>query len=100
MKLFNKAKEYIKDKRAPITSEKAKMIALTGGVCTEEERIASFITGINNLIELKARTSKFNCLVELPEDLVASAKSIQKEFEDRGFNIYKVNDNLFIINWK
>ena len=87
-------------KRTPITLEKAKMIAITGQYCSVEQRIANFLSEINDLIEIKAMSAKFNCLVDLPEDLISHKEEIQKEYENRGFKIILVNESLFILNWK
>ena len=102
-KFLEKTKEIITGRTSPITKEEAKMIAITGGNCTVEQRIKNFILEINNIIEEKARFSRFYCLVELPSDLVDVKETIAQEYINRGFTIYNLNPDclsVFVISWK
>lgn len=101
--LIEKTKDLITGKQTPVTSDVAKMIALTGKVCTVEQRTNEFISEINELIMAKSRLSCFRILVELPKDLHSSSDKIKEDFKSRGFSIHDLNPivvGTFIINWE
>lgn len=99
---MNKIVEKIKDlgKQPAVTKESVYMLALTGSVCTKEERLSEFLKELNEIIIEKARASKFRLLVEVPEEL--DSEIIQKDLTDRGFIIYKINEvsDIFILSWR
>lgn len=101
--VIEKTKELLTGKSIPITKDEAKMISITGGRCTVEQRIKIFMDDINSSIETRARSGQFQYLVELPSDLVCQKKIIQDEFSKRGFDIFTIkqkNSKLFIISWE
>lgn len=97
-KIVEKTKDFLIGKQTPITKESANMLALTGKICTTEERVSEFIKDINETIIAKARVSLFRYMVELPPELISQSEIIEKDFADRGFSIHKF-DNVIIISW-
>lgn len=101
--MFDKIKDYIENKQAPITKDYANMLAFTGKVCTLEERYAEFIKRVNEIIFNKSRASIFICLVEVPEELTSYITTIKNDFIERGFKIHELTPviyNVFVINWR
>ena len=102
-KIMEKTKDLLIGKQTPLDRNSANMLALTGKVCTIEERISEFIKNINESITNKARINKFMMLVEIPEELLSKVEIIQKDFSDRGFIIHTLTPEIkgvFIIDWK
>lgn len=102
-KIVEKTKDLLIGKQTPITKNSANMLALTGKMCTIEERISEFIKDVNEIITGKARINKFIMLVEVPEELLSKIDMIQKDFIDRGFTIHTLTPEIkgvFIIDWK
>lgn len=103
MNPIKQIKEQLFSEKTPITAEQAKMIAMTGSLCSREERINNFIADINGSVEYKVRTGQYYYLVVLPEDLLFSKAEIETNFKDRGFTISEVtpkNESLFVLSWK
>ena len=102
-KIMEKTKDLLIGKQTPITKESVNMLALTGKVCTIDERASEFIKNINEAILDKARVNKFMLLAEIPEELISKIELIQRDFMDRGFMIHTLAPEIkgvFIINWK
>lgn len=102
-KIVEKTKDLLIGKQTPLDRNSANMLALTGKVCTIEERISEFIKNINESITNKARINKFMMLVEIPKELLSKVEIIQKDFSDRGFIIHTLTPEIkgiFIIDWK
>ncbi len=102
-KIMEKTKDLLIGKQTPITKNSANMLALTGKMCTIEERTTEFIKDVNEIITSKARINKFMMLVEIPEELLSKIELIQKDFSDRGFMIHTLTPEIkgvFIIDWK
>ena len=102
-KIMEKTKDLLIGKQTPLDRNSANMLALTGKVCTIEERISEFIKNINESITNKARINKFMMLVEIPKELLSKVEIIQKDFSDRGFIIHTLTPEIkgiFIIDWK
>lgn len=102
-KIVEKTKDLLVGKQTPITKNSANMLALTGKMCSTEERASEFIKDINESITNKARINKFMILVEVPEELISKIELIQKDFMDRGFMIHTLTPEIkgvFIIDWK
>lgn len=100
---IEKTRDILAKKSTPITKESAKILAITGDVCSVEQRIAYFVNDINESIVAKARNSQFRYLVEVPEDLIPQIKDIENQFVERGFTIHTLSPNVpeaFVINWK
>lgn len=97
-KLIEKTKDLLIGKETPVTKDSVKMLAITGKVCTVEERTTEFINKINLAILEKAKFNKFRYLVELPKDLIPQSKTIQEDFKSRGFKINDLNE-VFLISW-
>lgn len=103
MRFGSKVKEILKDKNTPITADKARMIAITGSVCTMEQRLQSFIKEVNKIIADKVRFQEFYHMVVIPEDLISYRDAIIADFQSRKFAIYTVtpeNKEIFVISWK
>lgn len=101
--IIEKTKEIINAKQTPITMAGAKILAISGKVCSVEQRQAEFIRGINEAIIGKARVSQFRYLVEIPEDLIEQTSDIITEFKSRGFRIHTLEpkiEGIFVINWR
>lgn len=102
-KIVEKTKDLLIGKQTPLDKNSANMLALTGKVCTIEERISEFIRNVNETITNKARAYQFMMLVEVPEELLSKVEIIQKDFSDRGFIIHTLTPEIkgvFIIDWK
>lgn len=102
-KIVERTKDLLIGKQAPVTKDSANMLALTGKVCTLEERTKEFLKGIDETIITKSRSSIFMYLVEVPEELKSQINSIKKDISDRGFTIHELEptiENVFVINWK
>lgn len=102
-KIMEKTKDLLIGKQTPLDRNSANMLALTGKMCTIEERTSEFIKNINESITNKARINKFMMLVEIPEELLSKVEIIQKDFSDRGFIIHTLTPEIkgvFIIDWK
>lgn len=102
-KFLEKTKEFLNNSKNPINKESAKVLAISGRVCSLEQRKAEFINGINESIVSKARASQFRYLVEVPEDLLSITKDIIDDLKERGFSIHILEpkvSGLFVIDWK
>lgn len=102
-KFLEKTKEFLNNSKSPISKESAKVLAISGRVCSLEQRKAEFINGVNESIVNRARTSQFRYLVEIPEDLLSITKNIIDDLKERGFSIHTLEpkvEGLFVINWK
>lgn len=103
VKFLEKTKELLNNSKSPISKESAKVLAISGRICSLEQRKAKFINDVNESIVNRARTSKFRYLVEVPEDLLSITDNIINDFEERGFSIHTLEpkiEGLFVIDWK
>lgn len=103
MDIVNKTKEIFKKDDSPITANKAKMLAIVGSICTQEERFNDFISEVNEDIMNKAKYSEFYHLMVLPMDLVPKWKEIKENFTQRGFIVHEVipsDKEIYVISWK
>ena len=100
-KIVEKTKDFIIGKQISITRDNANILALTGKICTVEQRTSEFIKELNETILSKARCSQFLHTVEVPQELSNQISEIKKDFTDRGFVIHNTDiDKIFIIDWR
>lgn len=64
--------------KEPISKEDANILALTGRVCTLEDRVSEFLKSVNEVIVAKARDQQFMHLIIVPKDILVKSKEIQE----------------------
>lgn len=102
-KIIEKTKNILFKKPKAIDCDSARMLAMTGRVCTIEERMTEFMEDIDNSIENKAKYGKFMTLIQIPKDLISQTSSISDNLISRGFFIHTLEPEIkdsFLVSWK
>ena len=101
--VIEKTRDFLTGKKTPITKETAKLLSVTGSICTTEERLSVFMNEVNESILNKAKYQQFRYLLEIPRDLTSESNNILDDFKGRGFEIYNLvpsKEGVYVISWE